>query len=142
MARPIIRNNQKRRPASLPVIFRQNADDERLLQAAAHAGLTKLRHGEGDDSAWNTIVCRINIGMTLAHWHYTPEIVLTCRTGLDAMVAIQARFNDKQQWGISGDEFSKVSTALILTDDMQLQVTRRQLAKAIVHVYKIGAIYK
>lgn len=142
MGRTIIRNNKKPKPKTLPIVFRQSADDERLLQAAAHSELAKYRMGTAGEGAWNTIVCRINIGMTLARWHFNEDVVTLCRKGLDAMVSVRSRFVEKNQWGMSGDEFGRVSSALIFTDDMQLQVTRRQLAEAITHVYKVGAIYK
>lgn len=124
----------------IPIVFRHGSEAERNMQLIPHTELEKYKLGIANDYSWNTIVCRLNIGMTLAHWYFNREVTLNCRAALDAMVSVRARYKTLNKWGMTGDEMKVVITALLFTDDMQLQVTRKQLSDAVLHVYKVGAV--
>jgi hypothetical protein len=96
--------------------------------------LMKLREGLGDEQSWHTLVCRLNIGIVSA---WQNEIDSTeINRGLDAMINVRERHKNSGRWGLSGDDLRDIGDALVLTDSIQLSLTRRQLNKAIDYVYK------
>lgn len=127
--------------AGIPVVFRFNQEDETRLQMAPHAELLKLRNGMGDTGTWHTIVCRLNIGITVAHnTSQSDEIKKALADSLAAMRVIFARHQKTDKWGATGDELKAVGEGLVLTDDLQKAVTRRDLRDAMEHVFKVAAV--
>lgn len=124
----------------LPISIRFDSACERDLQLYPHAELSKLRDGVATAEAWHTIVARLNVGQVTAHRHFTNEAQKACRTALDSMVCVRERHARVGKWGISGDEFATVGAALNLTDDMQLNSTRRELAGVMNHVNEVAAV--
>jgi hypothetical protein len=131
------RKKQARRPLILPMTIRHSAEADTELQLAPHAELMKLREGYGDEGSWHTLVCRLNVGLTVAWQNNLDNNVM--RKGLDAMINVRERHNKSGKWGLSGDDLREVGDALIATDNLQLSLTRKQLNKAIEYVYKEAA---
>ncbi len=131
------RKKQVRKPLVLPMTIRHSAEADTALQLAPHAELMKLREGFGDEGSWHTLVCRLNVGLTVAWQNNLDNNVM--RKGLDAMINVRERHNKSGKWGLSGDDLREVGDALVATDNLQLSLTRKQLNKAIEYVYKEAA---
>jgi hypothetical protein len=131
------RKKQVRKPLVLPMTIRHSAEADTELQLAPHAELMKLREGYGDEGSWHTLVCRLNVGLTVAWQNNLDNNVM--RKGLDAMINVRERHNKFGKWGLSGNDLREVGDALIATDNLQLSLTRKQLNKAIEYVYKEAA---
>lgn len=133
------RKQYKPRRAGLPVTIRFNAEDEQTLQMAPHTELLKLRTGVADSSAWHTIVCRLNIGQTIAHQkNHRDEVKDVMATALQAMRSIWTRHEATAKWGATGDELNAIGDGLGVTDYLQQQTTRRDLRTAMNHVLQVA----
>jgi hypothetical protein len=131
------------RANAIPIAFRFNSEDERTLQLVPHTELLKLKMGSGDSQAWNTIVCRLNIGMTLAHMgEQSDEAKRAMHASLEAMRSVLARNRETGKWGATGSELTAIGDGLVLTDEMQKGSTRRVLRDAMHVVFKEAAVYK
>jgi hypothetical protein len=126
-------------PKTLPLTIRHNAESERALQLAPHSELMKLREGYGDIESWHTIVARLNIGLVAANAAGKEDQAKDIRIGLDAMLKVQARFDKSGKWGLSGSDLREIGDALVLTDNLQLSLTRKQFAQAIDYVWQHAA---
>lgn len=126
-------------PRTIPLTIRHNAESETALQLAPHAELMKLREGYGDVESWHTIVARLNIGLVAANAAGKEDQAKEIRIGLDAMLKVQARFDKSGKWGLSGSDLKQVGDGLVLTDNLQLSLTRKQFAQAIDYVWQHAA---
>lgn len=133
------RKPKKYVPKGLPLTIRHNEEAETALQLAPHAELMKLREGYGDEGSWNTIVARLNIGLVAANNVDKQDQAKEIRIGLDAMLKVQARYDKTKKWGLSGNDLREVGDALVLTDNLQLSLTRKQFAQAIDYVWQHAA---
>jgi len=130
------RKPRKYIPKTLPLTIRHNAESETAMQLAPHSELMKLREGYGDEGSWNTIVARLNIGLVAANTAGKADDAKQIRIGLDAMLKVQTRFDKSGKWGLSGSDLREVGDGLVLTDNLQLSLTRKQFAQAIDYVYQ------
>lgn len=135
------KRNKAYQGRALPVIIRHSAEHDLHMKLRPHVGLEQLIQGRGDAYAWNEIACRLNIGQMLANTHFTEEVRLEIRKGMDAIAEVMHRFNRVQKWGVGAEEASAIGEALNLTDDMQALCTSRELGAAITHVFKHAAIH-
>lgn len=126
-------------PKTLPLTIRHNAESETALQLAPHSELMKLREGYGDIESWHTIVARLNIGLVAANAAGKEDQAKDIRIGLDAMLKVQARFDKSGKWGLSGSDLREIGDGLVLTDNLQLSLTRKQFAQAIDYVWQHAA---
>ena len=124
---------------NLPVIIRLGENDERNLSLIPHIELDKLRNGWQNETHWNTITCRLNIGMTLSKLFNGNESTIM-EMALCAMLDIQDRFIRVGKWGSTQDELQLAHDGLVLTDDMQKNTTRREHRDAVQYVFKNGAL--
>ena len=133
------RKPKKYIPRTLPLTIRHNEESETALQLAPHAALMKLREGYGDEQSWHTIVARLNIGLVAANDNGKEDQAKEIRRGLDAMLKVQARHEKTGKWGLSGSDLKEIGDSLVLTDNLQLSLTRKQFAKAIDYVWQHAA---
>ena len=133
------RKAKKYVPRTLPLTIRHNAESETALQLAPHAELMKLREGYGDEFSWNTIVARLNIGLVAANAAGKEDQAKEIRIGLDAMLKVQTRYEKTGKWGLSGSDLREVGDGLVLTDNLQLSLTRKQFVQAIDYVWQHAA---
>ena len=133
------RKPRKYIPKTLPLTIRHSEESETALQLAPHAELMKLREGYGDEGSWNTIVARLNIGLVAANSAGKQDDAKEIRIGLDAMLKVQTRFDKSGKWGLSGSDLKQIGDGLVLTDNLQLSLTRKQFAKAIDYVWQHAA---
>ena len=133
------RKPKKYVPRTIPLTIRHNAESETALQLAPHSELMKLREGYGDIESWHTIVARLNIGLVAANAAGKEDQAKDIRIGLDAMLKVQARFDKSGKWGLSGSDLREIGDGLVLTDNLQLSLTRKQFAQAIDYVWQHAA---
>lgn len=133
------RKPRKYIPKTLPLTIRHSEESETALQLAPHAELMKLREGYGDEGSWNTIVARLNIGLVAANSAGKQDDAKEIRIGLDAMLKVQTRFDKSGKWGLSGSDLKQIGDGLVLTDNLQLSLTRKQFAQAIDYVWQHAA---
>jgi hypothetical protein len=67
------------------------------------------------------------------------DIAKEIRIGLDAMIKVQTRCDRTGKWGLSGSDLRQVGDGLVLTDNLQLSLTRKQFAQAIDYVWQHAA---
>lgn len=137
-------NKKKRKPGSsrvhtfttqgtLPIIFRSNEEDERILKLMPHQELAEIREGRGTEDSYWTVTNRINWASTMASmvpFSFDPAPVLN--TGLDALMGLFERFKRVGKFGVTGEELRAIGAALTLADDMHDATTRRQHRDALV----------
>jgi hypothetical protein len=111
----------------LPKIFRHDKESEIALQLVPHQELEKFKTGEADEYTWNTVCFRLNWGYVMSGDHFdSVEARELMEKSLAAIKSVKARHERTGKWGTTGEEFNIIGQALVLTDDMQLNTTRRQ----------------
>lgn len=128
------------RPA-LPINMRFDGATELKLQLIPHQYLENLRKGELKEPDWHALASRMNLGNTLAYTYFDDAkeaMDLACR----ALRSVWLRFERTGKWGGSGEELGQIGDGLNLTDQMQLNCTRRELDYAMEHVYRVAAVKK
>lgn len=123
------RKKMKHRPALLlPVTIGLSSDGARALKMLPHTEFEKMRTGVGTESGWHTVTARLNLGhiMATSHEWGQPLKALT-EQALDAVVSVRQRAFKTGKYGLSGDEMKVIGQALNDADDMEVQLTRREL---------------
>ena len=125
-----MRKRSKYRPKpvrALPKIFRHDKESEVALQLIPHQELEKFKTGEADEYTWNTVCFRLNWGYVMSGDHFdSAEARELMEKSLAAIKSVKDRHDRTSKWGTTGEEFNIIGQALNLTDDMQLNTTRRQ----------------
>jgi hypothetical protein len=112
---------------ALPKIFRHDKESEVALQLIPHQELEKFKTGEADEYTWNTVCFRLNWGYVMSGDHFdSVEARELMEQSLAAIKSVKDRHERTGKWGTTGEEFNIIGQALNLTDDMQLNTTRRQ----------------
>ncbi len=125
-----MRKRSKYRPKpvrALPKIFRHDKESEVALQLIPHQELEKFKTGEADEYTWNTVCFRLNWGYVMSGDHFdSVEARELMEQSLKAIRSVKDRHERTSKWGTTGEEFNIIGQALNLTDDMQMNTTRRQ----------------
>lgn len=128
------------KPHQIPVLIRFGADDERTLQLVPHQALERLINKESGESDWHTITCRLDIGLMLAKNHFTDTEQQVMVQALSAICDVSDRFKRVGLYGTSEIEAKSIGAGLVLTDEMQLNTTRRQMRDVIEFVMKEATV--
>jgi len=97
------------------------------LQLVPHQELEKFKTGEADPVTWNTVCFRLNWGYVMSGDHFdSVEARELMEQSLKAIRSVKDRHDRTGKWGTTGEEFNIIGQALNLTDDMQMNTTRRQ----------------
>lgn len=118
------------RAVGLPTSIRFSPSDETDLQLLPHLDLERFRTGTADSSAWSVLATRVNWGAVLAARH-APEAVERMQNGARALAAVIGRHAAIGRWGVDGAQFRAIADALDVVDQLQVQLTRRELADAL-----------
>jgi hypothetical protein len=112
---------------ALPKIFRHNKESDIALQLVPHQELEKFKTGEADPVTWNTVCFRLNWGYVMSGDHFdSVEARELMEQSLKAIRSVKDRHDRTSKWGTTGEEFNIIGQALNLTDEMQMNTTRRQ----------------
>ncbi len=108
-------------------MFRHSKESDIALQLVPHQELEKFKTGEADEITWNTVCFRLNWGYVMSGDHFdSVEARELMEQSLKAIRSVKTRHEKTGRWGTTGDEFNIIGQALNLTDDMQINTTRRQ----------------
>lgn len=125
-----MKKRSKYRPkpvAVLPRIFRHSKEADIDLQLVPHQELEKFKTGEADEYTWNTVCFRLNWGYVMSGDHFDSiEARELMESSLAAIKSVKTRHEKTGRWGTTGEEFNIIGQALNLTDDMQINTTRKQ----------------
>lgn len=131
----------KPRERVLPINIRFGGDTELNLQLIPHQNLDALRSGRFEEHMWHAMAARMNLGNTLAYTYFEDA-----KTPMDAaclaLRSVWDRHTRTGKWGATGEELGQLGDGLNLTDEMQLNCTRRELDSAMEHVYQVAAVDK
>lgn len=125
----------------LPINIRFGGDTETKLQLIPHQNLAALRTGEFEEHMWHAMAARMNLGNTLAYTYF-EDAKEAMDAACKALRSVWDRHTRTGKWGASGEEFGQLGDGLNLTDEMQLNCTRRELDSAMEHVYRVAAVDK
>ncbi len=108
-------------------MFRHSKESDIALQLVPHQELEKFKTGEADEITWNTVCFRLNWGYVMSGDHFdSVEARELMEQSLKAIRSVKDRHERTSKWGTTGEEFNIIGQALNLTDDMQMNTTRRQ----------------
>lgn len=123
----------------IPIVFRHGAEADRMLQHIPHEDLERLRRGEADEYAVNTLIFRLNWGYVMSGEVFdNPEVRAAMETGLKAIRSVKERADRLGRYGATGEEFFAIGEALNWTDGMQKASTRREQEQAMKSVFLIN----
>lgn len=121
------RSKYRPKPAVLPKMFRHSKEADIDLQLVPHQELEKFKTGEADEYTWNTVCFRLNWGYVMSGDHFdSVEARELMEQSLKAIRSVKTRHEKTGRWGTTGEEFNIIGQALVLTDDMQMNTTRKQ----------------
>jgi len=124
----------------LPKTIALGRDATWRLQMVPHQQLEKMREGLGDEISWNTLACRLNVGLTLAD-RWFPLLKSDIDDALAALREVWLRYEMLRKMGVNGDQFRIIGRGLVFTDEMQTQCTRREIMGVTDEVFSKAAIY-
>jgi len=108
-------------------MFRHSKEADIDLQLVPHQELEKFKTGEADEYTWNTVCFRLNWGYVMSGDHFdSVEARELMEQSLKAIRSVKTRHEKTGRWGTTGEEFNIIGQALVLTDDMQMNTTRKQ----------------
>lgn len=119
------------KPCGVPMTIRHNDSDDNMLKMMGHSELLKLENGDATDGSWHQVVCRLNLGARLNDVHFSGDAQTVIGKAWDSMIKIRERFERVGKWGALPQEIITVRDALVIVDDVQDLVTRRELRDAI-----------
>ena len=110
-------------------LIRHDAELERRMQLVPHLSLARFRMGDADEGDYHTIALRVHVGYMLALWHY-PKATSFIEEVADVLVKCQEIGDATGFWSLNPDAADQVGHALVLTDEMQKECTKVQVAQA------------
>lgn len=132
-----------RQVAVLPKIFRHSKEADITLQLVPHQELEKFKTGEADDYTWNTVCFRLNWGYVMSGDHFDSEEARELmQASLEAIRSVKARHEKTKTWGTTGNEFNIIGQALNLTDEMQMNTTRKQQDESLNTLMRLNELKK
>ena len=127
----------------LPKIFRHSKEADIDLQLVPHQELEKFKTGEADEYTWNTVCFRLNWGYVMSGDHFDSEEARELmQASLEAIRSVKARHAKTETWGTTGNEFNIIGQALNLTDEMQMNTTRKQQDESLNTLMRLNELKK
>ncbi len=126
---------------SLPKIFRHSKESDIALQLVPHQELEKFKSGEADEYTWNTVCFRLNWGYVMSGDHFdSDEARELMQASLAAIKSVKDRNERTGRWGTTGEEFNIIGQALNLTDEMQMNTTRKQQDESLNTLFRLNEL--
>ena len=132
------RKAYKPKYAAIPISIGLSAEMQTNLKLPPHMILDAFTHGRGDESGAHTLIAAVNLGAVLSRTQST-DAQAVMESGLVAVQSVKDRGERGGKWGVTGDEYKAIAAALVLSDDMQMISTRRDLREAVRAVYREAA---
>ena len=125
----------------LPKVFRFDKQAEINLQLIPHQELEALRVGAGKEESFHTLAARLNVGLVCFQkfWKDDQQNIEAMQNALSALLNVKDRHTKTGKWGLSGDDLRHIGLGLTLTDEAQLNLTRRDFGEALEYVLKVAS---
>ena len=123
---------------STPIAFRQSEEVNFLIKIRPYFPLERFRENTASWDDWVCLYLRIQTGVEIARKHFASEDLATLLDASIVLYDVKYRY-DKSNYTkmeMDSDEINNVVESLQLTDLMQDNITRKQLADAYVKIQK------
>lgn len=110
---------------------RLDDDQTRALGIAYRLALQTLLTGKGNEQAWSTLTCALNVSLVLAENGCGADCVPTIELALNAMRSCKHRAARTKRYGFTGDELRVVMAAVNIHDEQNSRATVEQMRNAL-----------
>jgi len=127
--------NKPHRPKcqpSLPIVFSVPSAEKVELDIAPHAAIVAFTTGAGSEDMAYTLANVVNLSQIMARGQ--AELMECCQAGAIAIQSVIDRGVRSEKWGFTGGEYQAIKAAVVLYDELQSGLTRRQLRDVIVEL--------
>jgi hypothetical protein len=107
------------------------SDQQRDIGIAYHASLQAILRGHGNEQAWATLSCSLNIAMMLCEQGFCAGHMDDIRHAQQAMMTCRARAARHGRYGFTGDEARLVMAACTIHDQQISRATKDHVATAL-----------
>lgn len=123
------RKKMSNRPALIsPMMFGIDSKGKQALKLVPHVSFEKFRTSDATETDWHTVTQRLNLGYVMASSHeWATDLKDECKQALDAVVAVMERKNREGEFALSGCESKIIGQVLNYCDEMEMELTRKQL---------------
>lgn len=128
-------HRKERDPRSWIVRRMPLADDQlRDLGIAYRASLQVIISGKGDEQAWSTLACAINISLILCERGLGEEFIPTIKHAQDGLIACRERGLRFNNWSFTADEARTILRTFAIHDEQITLATKKEI------VYALGEV--
>lgn len=107
------------------------SDQQRDIGIAYHACLQSILRGHGNEQAWSTLACSLNIAMMLCEQGFNAGKLDTIKQAQIAMLNCRARAAKHGSYGFTGDEARLVMEACTIHDEQIAKANKHQVSTAL-----------
>ena len=104
---------------------------QRNIGNAYHLSLQAILRGHGNEQAWATLSCSLNIALMLCEQGFNAGSIETITRAQAAMMICKARAAKHDKYGFTGDEARLVMDACTIHDEQIQHATKAQIAEAL-----------
>lgn len=112
------------------------SDQQRDIGIAYHASLQAILRGHGNEQAWSTLACSLNIAMTLCEKGFCAGSLEMIKHAQTSMMTCKARAERFDKYAFTGDEARMVMAACTIHDEQISRATRAQITAALKEVHR------
>lgn len=109
-------------------------DSQRDLGIAYRASLQALLTGHGNEQAWATLSCSLNVALILAEQGFHAHGLQSIKLAQEAMMRVRERAQRTSKWAFDGEGIRAIRDAVNLHDEQITRATRRQVTEAVYEV--------
>lgn len=111
-------------------------DQQRDIGIAFHASLQAILRGHGNEQAWATLSCSLNIAMMLCEQGFSAGSLQVIQMAQNAMMTCKARADRHNKYGFTGDEARLVMAACNIHDEQLSRARKAQVAEALRELHR------
>ncbi len=111
-------------------------DQQRDIGIAYHVSLQAMLSGHGNEQAWCTLSCSLNIALMLAEAGYCAGAIPSIKCAQEAMMRSQERAQRTDRWAFDGDGIRSIQAALTIHDEQISRASKADVARAIRAVHQ------
>ena len=112
------------------------SDQQRDIGIAYHASLQAILRGHGNEQAWCTLSCSLNIALMLCEQGFSAGHIDDIRHAQQAMITCRGRAEIHNKYVFTGDEARLVMAACTIHDEQISRASKGQVAEAIREVHR------
>jgi hypothetical protein len=111
-------------------------DQTRDLGIAYRVSLQAMLTGYGNEQAWATLACTLNVAMVLCELGIAAPALQTVLLAQDAMLRSRERAGRTGTWALDGDGIRLIQAALTIHDEQISRCTKQQITAALEEVHR------